>query len=135
MPHGLFSNSKIRVTSVQAMIGHAVGSDTNSWDGKVADNDEGTIDVWQLAMLAGPVAAFVLPLLVTSLLGGFDDFELVNKPVTFWQALAALGAMSFPFGAYLSIRRKWNQARVRMSRTWPTVPGKVQSSKIERRIT
>ena len=101
----------------------------------MADNDEGTFDVWQLAMLAGPAAAFVLPLLVTGLLGGFDDFQLVNQPVTFLQALGTLGAMLFPFGTYLYIRRKWNQARVRLSQSWPTVPGKVQSSEIERRVT
>jgi hypothetical protein len=104
-------------------------------DRKVADNDEGTIDGWQLAMLAGPAAACVLPLLVTGLLGGFDDFQLVNKPVTFLQSLGTLGAMCFPFGTYLYVRRKWNQTRARLSRTWPTVPGKVQSSEIERRVT
>jgi len=49
----------------------------------VAENGKFTFDFLQLTMLLGPVAAFVLPLLMTGLLGGFDDFQLVNKPVTF----------------------------------------------------
>ena len=104
-------------------------------DREVAENDKARIDYWQLAMLAGPVVACVLPLLAVGLLGGWDDFELVNKPLTFLQALGTLGAMCFPFGTFLYIRRKWNQHRAQLSRTWPTVPGKVQSSEIERRVT
>jgi uncharacterized protein DUF3592 len=101
----------------------------------VAENDKVPADFLQLTMLFGPVAAFVLPLLTVGLLGGFDDFQLVNKPITFLQSLGILGAMCFPFGAFLFARRKWNQSRARLSRTWPTVPGQVQSSEMERRIT
>ena len=72
----------------------------------MAESDKAPPDFWQLTMLFGPVAAFVLPLLVTGLLGGFDDFQLVNKPVTFLQALGTLGAMCFPFGTFLFARRK-----------------------------
>ncbi len=86
-------------------------------------------------MLAGPVATFVLTLLAAYLLGGFDNSQWVGKPVNFIEGLSILGPMLFPFGTFLYVRRKWNQARARLSRTWPTVPGKVQSSEIDRRIT
>jgi uncharacterized protein DUF3592 len=101
----------------------------------VAENDKVAVDFLQLAMLLGPAAAFVLPLLTIGLLGGFEDFPWINRPVTFLQSLGILGAMCFPFGTFLYSRSKWNQARARLSRTWPTVSGKVQSSEIERRIT
>ena len=83
-------------------------------------------------MLLGPVAACVLPLLVIGLSGGFDDFQWIGKTATSIEALGILGAMGFPLGTFLYARRKWNQARARLSRTWPTVPGKVQSSEIDR---
>lgn len=102
---------------------------------KVADNDKAAVDSLQLAMLLGPVAAFVLPLLTTGLLGGFDDFQWIDKPATFLQSLGILGAILFPLGTFYYARSKWNQERARLSRTWPTVPGQVQSSEIERRIT
>ena len=101
----------------------------------MVENDKVAIDFLRLTMLLGPIAAFVLPLLTIGLLGGFEDFQLINKPVTFLQSLGILGAMCFPFGTFLYARSKWNQARARLSRTWPTVSGQVQSSEIKRRIT
>jgi hypothetical protein len=74
-------------------------------------------------------------LLAARLLGGFEDFQLIGKPVTFLQSIGILGAMCFPFGAFHHARSQWNQARARVSRTWPTVPGQVQWSRIEQRVT
>jgi hypothetical protein len=93
------------------------------------------VALWGWTIILGPPVAFVLPLLATRLLGGFEDFQLINKPVTFLQSVGILGAMCFPFGAFLYARSKWNQARAHVSQTWPTVPGFVQSCWIEKRLT
>ena len=101
----------------------------------VATNDRSAVAFWRRAMILGPPVALVLPPLLIRLFGGFESFEWIDKPVTFLQSLGILSAMCFPFGTFLYARSGWDQARARASRTWPTVSGLVQSSKIERRLT
>lgn len=93
------------------------------------------VNVWRAAMLIGPVAAFVLSLIVTASLNSFDDFELVNKPLTFLQALGMLGALCFPCGVFVLARSRLHCALARASQDWPTVSGVVRKSEVKRRIT
>jgi hypothetical protein len=92
------------------------------------------VDIWRVAMLAGPPLAFVAPLVLMWLLGGFTDFQMVGKPVNFIQAFGILGAICFPFGVYFLARSQMNAVRAGVSQSWPSVPGIVQSSKIEKRL-
>jgi hypothetical protein len=86
-------------------------------------------------MTVSPCIAFVLPLAAVWLAGGFVDFQWIDYPVTFFQSFAILGAMMFPFAVFYSARSRWNQARARASEAWPTVPGVVETSKVEQRLT
>lgn len=90
---------------------------------------------WERVMWLGPPAVLVLALAVPWLLGGFDDFEWINQPVTFIQSLAILGGMCFPLGTFYYARGEWHAARARLSRAWPTVPGVVRSNRVARRAT
>jgi hypothetical protein len=103
--------------------------------GLLPADDAAAVDFWTWGMLIGPAAAFVLPLLVAWLLGGFKNCVWINQPATFLQSFAILGAMCFPCGAFLVARGRRNLAFAGLSRTWPTVAGLVQSSAIERRQT
>jgi hypothetical protein len=95
--------------------------------------DAKAVDVWAQVMAAGPIAAGVGMLLLGWLLGAFEDFQLVNKPVDFIQALTILGTMCFPVAVFFEGRRRWNAAQAHASLSWPTVPGKVERSGSERR--
>src|SRR5882672_10280526 len=99
----------------------------------LAPDDNSSIASWWRMMILGPLVMLVLPLAVVWPLGGFEDFQWIDRPVTFVQSLAILGTMCFPFGAFFYARSRWNQARAHASRAWPTVRGMVQASKIERR--
>ena len=97
--------------------------------------DQNAVAFWEWVMTVGPPAACVLPLAVSWLFGGFVDFQWINQPVTLLQSFAILGAMCFPFAAFFAARNQWNVSRARASVTWPTAPGMVETSKIERRLT
>ena len=81
------------------------------------------------AITISPMLAGVIMLLLGWLLGAFEDFQLVDKPVDFVQGITILGTMCFPFAAYFAARRRWYTAQARASVAWPTVPGKVARSK------
>jgi uncharacterized protein DUF3592 len=98
-----------------------------------ARDDKAAVAFWEWVMTVGPALALVLPLAATWLIGGFEDFQWIDQPVTFVQSLGTLGAMCFPFAAFYYARMRWNQARAAASRNWPTVPGVVETSKVERR--
>ena len=88
--------------------------------------------VWEWVMTAAPVVAGALTLGVGWLGGAFVDFQWADRPVTFLQAFTILGAMMFPAAAFLAARRRWYEARARTSVGWPTVPGVVEQSKVEK---
>jgi hypothetical protein len=97
------------------------------------DGDPRSVAFWQSVMTVSPVIGFVLPLAAVWLLGGYDDFRWDSQPVTFVQGLGILGPMMYPFAAFYYARSRWNQARARASMAWPTVPGVVETSKVEER--
>jgi len=103
-----------------------------------ADKDGGTdkssfwsgAAFWQAAMIAAPIAAAVLTMFVAQLLGAYDDFGWIDQPVHFIQGIGGLGPLFFPAAAFLVARSRWNAARARASRSWPTVPGTVTASRV-----
>ncbi len=86
-------------------------------------------------MLIAPLAALIITPAVTSLMGGFEDTRWVGKNVSALTAFGLLGTICFPFGAFFYARMRWRQALARNSQAWPTAPGVIQSSKVERRLT
>jgi hypothetical protein len=94
--------------------------------------DPNAVAFWEWMMAAGPIAAGSLTLATGWLLGAFVDWQWVDKPVTFVQALMILGSMCFPVAAFLAARRRWFEARARDAVAWPTVAGKVEGSRIEK---
>jgi uncharacterized membrane protein YqaE (UPF0057 family) len=99
------------------------------------DGDPRSVAFWEWVMTVSPAIAFVLPLAAVWLLGGFVDFQWIDYPVTFFQSFAILGAMMFPFAAFYYARGRWNQARALASEAWPTVPGVIETSNVEQRLT
>ena len=59
---------------------------------------------WERAMWLDPPAVLVLVLAVTWLPGGFEDFQWIDQPVTFIQALGILAGMCFPLGTFYYAR-------------------------------
>ncbi len=98
-------------------------------------DDNATVAFWGIALAVAPAAALLLPLTVIWLLGGYENFQWVDQSVTFIRGLGLLGPMFFPFGAFFYAQGRWNLARARASRRWPTAPGVVQSDEVERRQT
>ena len=84
-------------------------------------------------MVVAPAGAMLLPLAVIWLIGGYEDLQWVDQPITFMQGLGILCPMFFPFGAFFWAQSRWNMARARASRRWPTVPGVVQADEVEQR--
>jgi hypothetical protein len=99
------------------------------------DDDPRSVAFWEWVMTVSPAIAFVLPLAAVWLAGGYVDFQWVDQPVTFVQAFGILGPMMYPFAAFYYARGRWNQARARASEAWPTVPGVIETSKVEQRLT
>lgn len=95
--------------------------------------DDTAVAFWAAAMAIAPAAALLLSLTATWLLGGYEDFQWVDQPVTFIQGLGILGPMFFPVGAFYYAQSRWNLARARASCRWPTVAGVVEADEVERR--
>ena len=96
--------------------------------------DDSRIQFWQTATLAAPLAALVATPVAASLMGGFHE-ALVGEAVSAATTFGILGTMCFPLGAYFFARIKLDGARATSSQSWPTVPGVVLSSRVERRDT
>jgi hypothetical protein len=88
---------------------------------------------WAETIVVAPAAVLLLSLIAMWLLGGYENVQWVDQPVTFIQGLGILGPMFFPLGAFFYAQSRWNLARARASRRWPTVPGVVQADEVERR--
>jgi hypothetical protein len=87
---------------------------------------------WEWVMTVAPVLAGALTLGAGWLCGAFVDFQWVDRQVTSIQAFTILGTMMFPAAAFLAARRRWFEARAHTSVGWPTVPGVVEQSKVEK---
>jgi|SRR5579862_6309232 hypothetical protein len=96
-------------------------------------DDKTSVAFWGIMIAVAPAAALLLPAIAIWLLGGYENFEWVDQPVTFIQGLGILGPMFFPLGAFFYAQSRWNVARARASRRWPTVPGTVLADEVERR--
>lgn len=96
--------------------------------------DDSRIRFWQTATLAAPLAALVATPVVASLMGGFHE-ALIGEAVSAATTFGILGTMCFPIGAYFFVRMKLDQALATESRSWPTVPGVVLSSRVDQRVT
>jgi hypothetical protein len=92
--------------------------------------DPKAVDFWAWVMAAGPIVAGAAMLAIGWLLGAFVDF--FDRPGPFLQAFTIFAATFFPFAAFNAARIRWNEARACASGAWPTVPGKVEWSRIER---
>jgi hypothetical protein len=95
--------------------------------------DNASVAFWGGTMAVAPAAALLLPLTAIWLIGGYENFQWVGQSVTFIRGLGIIGPMFFPFGAFFYAQSRWNLARARASRRWPTVPGVVRGAEIERR--
>jgi hypothetical protein len=92
----------------------------------------GGVVFWQVAMAISPIVAAVATPVLGGLLGGFADDHRLDALINFVAAIKFVGTMCFPFAAYFAARGRWDLARARASVTWPTVPGKVEWSRIEK---
>jgi len=99
-----------------------------------APDDASALAFWNRMGIVGPLVALALPLLGGWLLGAFDDFGW-ERPVTFVSAFSILGAIMFPCAAFLYAQDEWYRALAHASRTWPTVHGVVQESKVKSKLT
>jgi hypothetical protein len=99
--------------------------------GSVGTSDAGAVRLWERLGTIGPPLAFILPLAVLWLLGGFDDFQWIGGSVTLAQSFAMLGAMCFPFAVFLYCGARWNQALAHASSAWPTTTGVVNESSVK----
>jgi len=88
---------------------------------------------WRIAMMALPPAVAILTSAAAALVGAFDNFQWTGQTISAPGVLGLMGTICFPVAAYLFARRKWEQALARDSQAWPTVPGVVQWSQIERK--
>ena len=97
--------------------------------------DPREVAFWAGGMVIAPVAVCAASLANGWLFGAFVDWVWIDQPVTFIQGLTILGSMCFPVAALLAARRRWFEARARASGAWPTVPGKVERSRVEKAAT
>jgi hypothetical protein len=95
--------------------------------------DDASVAFWGATIVVAPAAALILPLVAIWLFGGYENFEWVDQPITFMQGLGIMVPMFFPFGVFFYAQSRWNMARARASRRWPTVPAVVQADEVEQR--
>ena len=86
-------------------------------------------------MVIAPLAAVIITPTAVSLMGGFQESQWVGQNVSALTALGILGTMCFPPAAFFFAKRKWDEAWARYSQSWPTTPGVIQSSQVEKRLT
>ena len=92
------------------------------------------VRLWRTMTMAGPLAALVATPVAASLMGGFTE-ALVGHDVSAATAFGILGTMCLPVGAFFFARMKLDTALALESRSWPTVPGTILSSRTEQRLT
>jgi hypothetical protein len=94
-------------------------------------NTPARVRLWESLRLLAPVVALLLPYPVARLLGGFGPgFQFVDQEVSPVEAFGILGTMLLPFAAWYYATMKLDQAMAVLSRSWPTVPGKIDASDV-----
>jgi hypothetical protein len=94
-------------------------------------NDRARVRLWEMLRLAAPMAAFVLPYPIARLLGGFaPGFQFVGQELSPAEAFGILGTMLLPIAAWVYATMRLEQALAVRSRSWPTVPGKIDTSEV-----
>ena len=92
------------------------------------------VDFWRAAVPAAPLLGAALPFFGVLLLGGFADFEMVGKEPSALQTFGLMGTMLFPIAAYKAAQRRYREALNEAARAWPTAPGTIRASSVERRM-
>lgn len=89
---------------------------------------------WEKMIVLGPALALVGIPVIVRLLGGFENFQMVDKPVTALEAFGILGTMFCPVMAWFYAQMRLEQCQARLAQSWPVAPGKIRTWKmIERR--
>lgn len=96
--------------------------------------DSSRVGFWRNATPAAPLVAVVATPVAALLMGGFKE-ALVGEAVSAATTFGILGTMCFPIGAYFFARMRLDEALSTASRSWPTVPGVVLTSRMEQRLT
>ncbi len=90
--------------------------------------------LWEALRLAAPTAAFVLPYPIARLLGGFGPgFRFIGQELSPVEAFGILGTMLLPVAAWAYATMRLEQAMAILSRSWPIVPGKIDTSDVSER--
>ena len=94
-------------------------------------NTPARVRLWERLRLLGPVVALLLPYPLARLMGGFGPgFQFVGQEVSPVEAFGILGTMLLPLAAWFYATMKLDQAMAILSRSWPTVPGKIDASDV-----
>lgn len=99
-------------------------------------SDRARVRLWENLRLAAPIVAFVLPYPIARLLGGFGEgFQFIDQEVSPAEAFGILGTLLLPVAAWAYATMRLEQARAVLSRSWPTVPGKIDTSDVSARTS
>jgi Protein of unknown function (DUF3592) len=98
-------------------------------------SDRAQVTLWKNLRLCIPIIAFVLPYPIARLLGGFGEgFQFIDHEVSPAEAFGILGTMLLPIAAWAYATMRLEQTLAVLSRSWPTVPGKIDRSDISEKL-
>src|SRR5262245_58773009 len=98
-------------------------------------DDRARVRLWETLRLLGPIVAFVLPYPTARLLGGFGSgFQFVDQELLPAEAFGVLGTMLLPMAAWFYATMRLEQTLAVLSRSWPTVPGKIDTSDVSQKL-
>jgi hypothetical protein len=99
-------------------------------------NDRARVRLWENLRLLAPIVAFVLPYPIARLLGGFGEgFQFIDQEVPPAEAFGILGTLLLPVAAWAYATMRLEQALAVLSRSWPTAPGKIDTSDVSARAS
>jgi hypothetical protein len=99
-------------------------------------SDRARVRLWENLRLVAPIVAFVLPYQIACLLGGFGEgFQFIGQELSPVEAFGILGTMLLPTAAWAYATMRLEQALAIFSRSWPTVPGKIDTSDVSERTS
>ena len=99
-------------------------------------SDRSRVPLWETLRLLAPIVAFVLPYPIARLAGGFGEgFQFIDQEVSPVEAFGILGTLLLPVAAWFYATMRLEQAMAVLSRSWPTVPGKIDTSDVSERTS